>query len=154
VADDYDDQDQTDLVPRSQIRQLEQQAKEAKDLRAQLEAVQRENTFAKALGSIDHPARSYFERGYDGEMEPDAIRAAAREAGLMATSQAQTTDQRNDPTSQEMAAHARMAAASEGSGGNKPIDLIEGFGARGSKKPDEIMQMIRSAGMRTAEDMQ
>lgn len=149
--------DQTDLVPRSQIRELEAQAKKARDLEAQLSAIQRESAFARALGNTDHPARQYFERGYDGELDVDAIRTAAKDAGLIAgPTQVMPAEQAGQqaPSPSEMAAHARMAAASEGSGGNRPIDLIEAFGPRGSKKEREILDMARAAGLRLAEDMQ
>jgi hypothetical protein len=158
VADDYDN-DQTDLVPRAHIRQLEEQAKKARELEAQLAATQREAAFARALGNADHPMRAYFERGYDGELEVDAIRAAARDAGLFASEPPPATPEpQNTPTPGELAAHARLQAAAEGAAGNKPIDLIEAFGPRGSKKPDEIKQMLRACGpdapFRLSEDMQ
>ncbi len=160
MPDDDLDSDQTDLVPRAHIRQLEERAKQAKDLEAQLVAMQRENAFAKALGNADHPARTYFEKGYDGELTPDAIRTAAKDAGLFAARETQGTpdNEPNQPTSAEMAAQARMAAASDGAGGNKPIDLVEAMGPRGSKTQEELMQMLRAAGpgapFRLSEDMQ
>lgn len=152
-----DDQDQTDLVPRSQIRQLEEQAREAKELRAQLDKVTRDNAFARALGTTDHPARQYFEKGYDGELDVESIRNAAKDAGLIAgpTSVAPAEQTQHDgPTPQEMAAQARMSAAAEGAPGNRPVDLIEAFGPRGSKSPEEILEMCRAAGRRISDDMQ
>lgn len=157
MPEEHDD-DQTDLVPRSQIRELEAQAKRTRDLEAQLAAMQRDSAFARALGNTDHPARQYFERGYDGELDVDTIRAAAKDAGLIAgptqVMPAEQQGQNAQPTPGEMAAHARMAAASEGGSGNRPVDLIEAFGQRGSKKPEEIMDMARAAGLRLAQDMQ
>jgi len=156
VADDYDDTDQTDLVPRAQIRQLEEKAKKATELEARLAEMERRAAFSEALGTAAaDPKVKYFIKGYDGELTAEASRAEALEAGVLAPPQDRTTeDKPNAPTAGEMAAHARMAAASEGSGGNKPIDLIEAFGPRGSKKPDEIMAMARAAGLRLADDMQ
>lgn len=155
MADHDEDQDQTDLVPRAHIRQLEEQAKKARDLEAQLTTVQRDAAFARALGTTDHPARQYFERGYDGELDVESIRNAAKDAGLIAgPTSVDASGQQNQPSPQEMAAHARMSAASEGAGGNQAIDLIEAFGPRGSKTPDEIAQMARAAGLRLAEDHQ
>jgi hypothetical protein len=154
MADDDLDPDQTDLVPRSHIRQLEEKAKRAGDLEAQLTAAQRDAAFARALGSTEHPARPYFEKGYDGELEVDAIRNAARDAGLFSTEPAPAATSTDAPTPGELAAHARMQAASEGAGGNKPIDLMEAFGPRGTHKPEEILRMARAAGRRTVDDMQ
>lgn len=149
------DDDQTDLVPRSHIEALEAKAAKATELESRLAQMERETAFAKALGSTEHPARQYFERGYDGELDVESIRSAAKDAGLMSGSQSPPAEpQGNAPTAAEMAAHARMAASSEGGGGNRPVDLIEGFGPRGSKKPDEILAMSKAAGLRMAEDQQ
>lgn len=157
MPDDDLDQDQTDLVPRSHIRQLEEKAKKAGELEQRLAAMERESAFARALGTTDHPARSYFEKGYDGELDPEAIRNAAREAGLF-TSQAppadSQTDQQNQPSPQEMAAQARMQAAAEGAQGNRPVDFVEALGPRGSKTPEEIEALARAAGLRLAADQQ
>ncbi|MCA1846243.1 MAG: hypothetical protein LC792_24225, partial [Actinobacteria bacterium] len=81
------------LVPRSHIRALEEKAKKAAELEAQLGAMQRETVFARALGNLDHPGRSYFEKGYDGPLEVDAVRTAAADAGFLSktpTDQSQT----------------------------------------------------------------
>lgn len=151
--DDYDEQ--TDLVPRAHIRQLEEKAKRAGELEAQLLTAQRDAAFARALGNIDHPARSYFEKGYDGELEVDAIRGAARDAGLFTTEPATApTKTDNSPTPSEVAAHTRVQAAGDGAVGNQPIDLVEAFGPRGTHKPEEIMRMAKAAGLRLAEDQQ
>jgi hypothetical protein len=159
VTDGYDDQDQTDLVPRSQIRQLEEKAKKAGELQTQLEEMQRRVAFSEALGTaVNDPKVRYFIKGYDGELTSEAIRAEALEAGLLTTTQPQPADTNDNPTPAEMAAHARMQAAADGAGGNKPIDLVEALGPRGSKKPDEIMAILRAAGpgapFRLAEDVQ
>jgi hypothetical protein len=149
-----DDDDQTDLVPRHQIRQLEEQAAKSRQLEEQLAQMQRESAFARALGSTDHPARQYFERGYDGELDVESIRTAARDAGLIGNpvNVAPAEQTNNQPTPAEMAAHARMAAASDGGGGNRPTDLIEAMGPRGTHKPDELLDMLRASGRRLAED--
>jgi hypothetical protein len=160
VADDYDDQDQTDLVPRSQIRQLEEKAKKAGELEARLAEMERRAAFSEALGTAaTDPKVKYFIKGYDGELTPEAIRAEALEAGVLQPPQERTTDQtQNQPSSQEMAAHARMQASAEGAQGNRPIDLLEALGPRGSKKPEEITAILRQAGpgapFRLAQDMQ
>lgn len=159
MADDYDDNDQTDLVPRAQIRQLEEKAKKATELEARLAEMERRAAFSEALGTAAaDPKVKYFIKGYDGELTSEAIRAEALVAGVLVTPleapPADQQNQQNAPTQSEMAAHARMAAASEGSQGNRPVDLIEAFGPRGSKKPEEILAMARAAGLRLVDDMQ
>lgn len=155
MTDTYDNNDGEDLVPRSQIRALEEKARKAGELETELAELKRRGAFSEAGINPADPKTKYFVKGYDGELTPEAIRAEAEAAGLFAPPPTEQRQQTQDsPTPQEMAAHARMAAASEGSAGNKPIDLIEAFGPRGSKKPDEIMSMVRAAGRRTAEDQQ
>lgn len=84
MADNDYDRDEEDLVPRSHIRDLEAKAKRATDLEAELEQTRREAAFAKALGNdAEHPGAKYFVKGYDGELNPEAIRAAAAEAGFL-----------------------------------------------------------------------
>lgn len=87
MADDEFDEESEGSVPRSHIRQLEEQAKRAKDLEAQVVQLQRENVFTKALGGTSHPGVRYFQQGYDGPLEVDAIRTAATEAGFISTSE-------------------------------------------------------------------
>lgn len=160
MADDYDDNDQTDLVPRSQIRQLEEKAKKATELEARLVEMERRAAFSEALGTAaTDPKVKYFIKGYDGELTAEAIRNEALEAGVLASPAQQATEQPdNQPTSAEMAAHARMQASAEGASGNRPIDLIEAMGPRGSKTPEEIKALLRAAGpnapFRLADDMQ
>lgn len=113
--DDLDQDDQDDLVPRSHIRQLEEKAKKATELEARLALMERETTFARALGGNEHPARSYFEKGYDGELDVDSIRNAAKQAGLFANSEApRAAVQQEDMTG--ASTFASNAAGSDGPG--------------------------------------
>lgn len=156
MADDYDDTDQTDLVPRAQIRALEEKAKRTGELETRLAEMERRAAFSEAGISMGDPKAKYFVAAYDGELTVEAIRAEALEAGVLTPPQPQATDgtEPGGPSTGELAAHARMQAASEGADGNKPIDLIEAFGKRGTHKPEEIMRMARAAGLRLAEDYQ
>jgi hypothetical protein len=93
MADDDLDEQEEGTVPRSHIRQLEEQARRAKDLEAQVAQLQRENAFAQALGGADHPGLKYFKQGYDGELTADAIRQAASEAGFLASQSQPSVEQ-------------------------------------------------------------
>lgn len=125
MADDYD---QDDLVPRDQIRQLEEKANRTSELEAKLAAMERKVAFTEALGpAANDPKMKYFVEGYKGELTPEAIKAEATEVGFL-TPATQTTDQQSGPTPQELAAHARMTASAEGSGGDGRISWQEAMG--------------------------
>lgn len=109
MPEDIDDRDD-DLVPRSHIRELEAQAKESRELKAQLAQMERDNAFAKALGpAADSPGAKYFVKAYDGELTVDAIKAAATEGGFLQTSQSLNT-----PPPPDLSGHQRIADASAG----------------------------------------
>jgi hypothetical protein len=67
---------------RQDIRALEKQAKRAADLDAELATLRRERAFMSAGVPVDDPAARYFVKGYDGELDPDAIKAAAVESKM------------------------------------------------------------------------
>lgn len=129
MADEYDDQE-NDLVPRSQIRALEEKAKKAAELEARLAEMERRSVFSDALGdAAKDPKMKYFIDGYKGELTPEAIKAEATEVGFL-TAPRQSDDQfPTGPTSAEMAAHARMAASAEGVGGDNRISWQEAMAA-------------------------
>ena len=45
--------------------------------------LERENAFLRAGVDVDNPRNSYFIKGYEGELTPDAIKAAGIEAGFI-----------------------------------------------------------------------
>lgn len=101
-----DDDQQDDATPAEQDppreepgwrKRLEREAKEAK-------ALKRENAFLKAGINPDDPKAKWLVKGYDGELTPDAIKAAAVEAGVLA---AENSEAEVPPD--ERAAHERMA---------------------------------------------
>lgn len=147
MADDRDDDqdDGTDLVPRSHIKGLEEKARRADELAAQVEQLQRESVFSTALAGIDHPGLTYFKSGYQGDLTPEAIRQAAIEAGFgregtePAPSQPTTTPQPAD-----LAAHQRMAAAQVGAAPPPPFDPIEAIAKANS--PEEVMAIVEAHG--------
>lgn len=109
--DDEDSQDEPS--PRDLRQQLAQRAKEAEELRAQLEATKRDAEFTRALGdNADAPWVKYFRSGYDGDINADAIRRAAAEAGFLTAANQPPREQPDD-----LAAHGRMAANAAGGPG-------------------------------------
>lgn len=107
--DDYEsDEGQDEPSPRDLRHQLAERAREAEELRAQLEATRREAEFTKALGdNANAPWAQYFTKGYDGEINAEAIRKAATEAGFL-------NFNANTPPTDDLSGHARMAQASAG----------------------------------------
>lgn len=139
-VDDTDDTGE-DLVPRSHIRQLEEKAKKAGELEAQLEALQREAAFARALGGLDHPGLSYFQKGYDGPLDTDAIRNAAKEAGFIRSAPEAGTTPPPDTSAQD-----RIASASEGAREPAPPDLAEAIAKAESE--NEVLDLLEQAAAR------
>jgi hypothetical protein len=148
MADDRDDDqdDGTDLVPRSHIKGLEEKARRADELAAQVEQLQRESVFSTALAGIDHPGLSYFKDGYKGDLTPEAIRQAAIEAGFgrEQATEPQTTQQQGTTPAPDLAAHQRMAAAQVGAAPPPPFDPIEAIKAAQTK--EEVMAIVEAHG--------
>lgn len=103
---DFEDEEQTD------IRSLRKAANAAKRLKAENAQMKRELAFAKAGIPLEDPRMSYFVKGYDGELEPDAIREAATTAGFLQTEQPQQEAPQEAPQTNQ--AQQRVMAASAG----------------------------------------
>jgi len=90
ITDDYDDEagDQAKDPVRSRMKKLERDLQERDKQLVEGQAAQRELAFLKAGVPVDNPMAKYFVKGYDGEINSDAIRAAAQEAGLIAAQKA------------------------------------------------------------------
>lgn len=104
------DEPQDEPTPRDLRHQLAERAREADELRAQLDAVKREAEFAKALGTdAAAPWTKYFQAGYDGPVDAEAIRKAATDAGFLT--------QPNAVSGEDLTAHFRMAQSAAGADG-------------------------------------
>jgi hypothetical protein len=84
-VNEFDDEtmDQGQDPVRAHMRKLEKELKQERAARAEAEAAKRELAFVKAGVPLDNPVAKYFIKGYDGEITPEAIRAAAEEANLV-----------------------------------------------------------------------
>lgn len=134
MADDYEsDDDATEQPsPRDLRHQLAERAKEADELRAQLEDVKKDAEFTKALGdNAAAPWVRYFQAGYDGPTEAEAIRKAASDAGFLTPL--------NEPRQQpdDLAAHGRMAANAAGADGATKVGWQEAL-AEADRIPDPV----------------
>jgi hypothetical protein len=82
--DSEDDDQQTETNPmRARMKQLEKENREYKKVLAETQQAAKELAFVKAGINLDNPMAKYFVKGYDGELTPEAIRAAGEEAQLI-----------------------------------------------------------------------
>lgn len=119
-------------------RELEEKARRADDLEAQLAEVKRQQAFNEAGITSANPAYKYFTKGYDGEMTVDAIKVAATEAGVLQTNQ-QASAQQDSPM---LSQYDRIANASEGATPAPTTDLVEGINQ--AQTVEEVMALMSS----------
>ena len=112
-------------LPRAEVRRFERDRKELNAARAELDAAKRQLAFSKAGIDPDDPAAKYFIKGYDGDLDPEAIRAEGVAARLIGTPPASL---------EERAAHEGLARASTG--------------AVSPSEEDEINRQLTEAGKR------
>lgn len=112
MSDQYNDSSEDDREDGNEdFKNLRAKAKKADQYEREMQALKRELAFVRAGVPLDDPKMTYFIKGYDGELEPDAIKTAAIEAGFMAAPQQQA-----DPlVEQAKAGQAAVIAASSGS---------------------------------------
>jgi hypothetical protein len=130
---------------RAFVRKLEQRAKdgdkakrEAQEATREAADAKRELALMKAGIDMDSPTGKLFVKAYDGEITVEAIKAAATEYGLVATSQ--TPDVQND-----LEAINRVSSASIGSSAAIAPSAIDDI--RNAKSPEEIMKVLQSNGI-------
>lgn len=111
------DQDQDDGDNNDNLKALRAKARQADELAAKLAAMERNEAFRNAGLDPNDPKAKYFVKGYDGEINTDAIKAAATEAGFLGQQQNQNPSQGYVPESME-----RIFAASAGGQAPPPQD--------------------------------
>jgi hypothetical protein len=109
-----DDLDLDDNEDATDIRSLRKAAESAKKLKAENAKLQREIAFAKAGLPLSDPKMNYFIKGYDGELEAEAIREAAAEAGFISNQVEQANEQRQAQQQVSLEAQGRVMSASAG----------------------------------------
>ena len=115
MSDNYTDDDfDLDDEDSNSIQNLRRAANAAKKLKAENARMKRELAFAKAGIPLTDPKMNYFVKGYEGDLEPDAIREAATEAGFLAA-EAAPQEQAADANAEAVASiQQRVMAASAG----------------------------------------
>lgn len=90
------------------LRDLRRAAEDGRKAKSENAALKRDLAFLKAGIDLEDPKMTYFVKGYDGDLEPSAIKQAATEAGFIQT-------QAPDPANQQAAqSQQRVAQASSG----------------------------------------
>jgi hypothetical protein len=134
--DEVEDQATRKDPVRARMRELEQQVKAFEAKAKEAEAAQRELAFVKAGVNPDSAAAKYFVKGYDGELTPEAIRAAAEEANLVSSEKKEVAG--------EQQAWNRVAQASRaGETSEPPVDYVQRLS--NTKSADEVMALIAQA---------
>lgn len=138
-TDNVDDIEGASPEENAVIANLRKEAKEGKAAKAELAVLQRERAFDKA-GIPETGAGKWFRQGYQGELDPDAIKAVAAEDGLI--------DVIDTDTSPEVAAAATAAdriadAASDGGSPQVTVDTL----IANASTIDEIEAVMQSAGL-------
>ncbi|MAZ23791.1 MAG: hypothetical protein CMB22_03160 [Euryarchaeota archaeon] len=127
-------------------RDLENRAKEAENqaasMAAELQSYQRRDTFRSAGLDPDDARVKYFVKGYDGELDAEAIRQEAMAAGFISEdSPMPQPNVMNDA----LAAEQRIQAAGEGGDPVVSPDLEERIKA--TTNQDELRALMESEGI-------
>ena len=129
-------------------RDLENRAKEAEDkaaaLEEQLSSIQRRDTFRSAGLDLDDARTKYFVKGYEGELDVEAIRQEATAAGFLGAADAAPTAQ-NAAFNDMLIAEQRIQAAGEGGDPVLPPDLEAQI--RATNNEDELRSLLESNGI-------
>lgn len=109
MSDNYTEETFTEGEEQDSLKNLRAAANRAKKLEAELTQMKRQMAFYQAGIPQDDPRMKYFVKGYEGELDPEAIRSAASEAGFLQVEQ-QAPPQENPVA----VAEQRVMAASAG----------------------------------------
>lgn len=141
--DDYSEDDFTEQESsngsnpvRQRMKQLEKELREANKRLAETAEASKKLAFLEAGVPLDSPMAKYFIKGYDGDLNPEAIREAALEAQLIAPPQ-----QVDDTDKQAWRETNKIAAGSEVS--PAPPGWIQRINAANSES--ELMSIFAEA---------
>lgn len=141
--DDYSEDDFTEQESsnggnpvRQRMKQLEKELREANKRLAETAEASKKLAFLEAGVPLDSPMAKYFIKGYDGDLNPEAIREAALEAQLIAPPK-----QVDDTDKQAWRETNRIAAGSEVS--PPPPGWIDRINAANSES--ELMSIFAEA---------
>lgn len=123
-------------IPQKDLKALRERGRRADEAEARAIAAERELAFSRARIDPETPGFTYFVKGYEGDLTPEAIRAAAVEARLVEAEAPSTPAM--DPA--EAAAHQRIDASAAGAHSRAPNAEAE----RDAKLKELVASMPRN----------
>jgi hypothetical protein len=127
---------------RAHMRKLEDETKTLREQLAAAQSAQRELAFVKAGVDLNAPGAKYFVKGYDGELSPEAIRAAAEEANLVPKAA-----QAPEVKSEQQAWTRLQKAAAAGQTSEPPVDWVARMNS--AKSIEEVQALLAQARQET-----
>ncbi len=131
---------------RERLRKTAKLEREAAERDARDAATARENALLRAGIPIDTPVGEMFARGYDGDVNPDAMKAKWNEMGLAAgggTTEPPGGTGTGEPTDAELERHRQLAGV--GSGGETDVGIKFEDALAAAKDEDEVMRLVGAA---------
>lgn len=138
VIDEFDDEtsDQPHKDPvRAHLKKMEQENKLLRQQAAEFESLKRKMAFAEAGIDVNAPVAKYFIKGYEGEITPEAIRAAAEEAQILTPAQKEVADD-----SEKRAWERLQRAGNASESANQDLDFMTEMSR--TRNQDEVMQLL------------
>lgn len=149
--DDYadDDLDQEDESP--VIRTLRQKLKKAEAQAAQVGPLQTENALLNAgLGGLSDKQRKALIATHEGEMTPEALKAAAAELGFPIATEAEPEP---EVPAEAQDALERMQQATSGAQPSEGQELTLDDRIKAAKSPQELEAIMREADLLATGDV-
>jgi hypothetical protein len=136
-----------DPAIRAELKRSRQLAKDLEAANARAAEAERESAFARA-GVSDSPLTSALAKTYDGENDPESIRAYFTSLGVDLTSTSagvatQHPPAPQGPSDEELAAQRRVSQL--GSGGEPGGDIRFEDALQSANSESAVMELIRSA---------
>lgn len=148
MTDNYTEDTIVEGDEQDSLKNLRAAANRAKKLEAELNQMKRQMAFYQAGIPTDDPKMQYFIKGYEGELEADAIRSAATEAGFL-----QAPVQEEPQENPVAVAEQRVMAASAGAvaeDNSEAAALAKLESALNEGGLDAMLEVARSYGVPTS----
>lgn len=136
--DVQEDQQPKDPV-RAQLRKVEAENKRLRQLEAEALEAKRELAFVKAGVDLSAPMARYFVKGYDGDLEVEAIQKAAAEANLI-----KSMAQQEAPNQQEQLAWNRISNAAKVGDSAEPV-VDYAMKIANARTESEVLELLSQA---------
>ena len=152
MSDNYNepiDDDDDESGENEDFKNLRAKARKASKYEQENLTLKRELAFIKAGVPMEDPKMGYFVKGYEGDLEPSAIRQAAIEAGFMAAP-SQAPDPRIMQAQQGQAA-VMQASAGADSGYDPQSALYQLEQAYNEGGTEQMLDVVQQYGFRTSE---